>query len=777
MRGLVRASSRWVMVAGFLAAWLLVSGLVTWGAPSRGFAQVPGFTEPIGTCREVYCGDCENHDAEVARIEAQIRALAEQARLLRQDLNDAIARRDAARDAIYGSGGAAVAFFRAVINTAGAGAGAGSTVTKVADVVDKGVDVAQGDFGFVVTEVRDRALDAAAKERIRNAAEAAREHYQRTGNAQETTQRFLQDSRGARWIDRGKAIAKWLKFATSLPDLYDKGSALADLISAYFEADQEAEAYQRRLDEIDAEIERLTLEKQLIRDACEQQAGREDPPQSEEPEPKETESEASEAEDGEPDPTDDAGQEVPNEESLQRAGEALPDLMAGIDTVIVGIAETVLPPLTPFLTEDWQNLPPPVLFYLVEELQPALEKTVADIADLVDEGYVISVWLGMGSPDEAGAGVEEVLTTAPPDRAAAARETAATPPPPPPGVRIDLPADLPPPYRWYAVPPGAGPAGEVVMEGGESDQALALPPGRYDVYWAQTYAHTGDPMLLAEGVEAPNRAGQPLALPTNMGVDLSVAGWLPPLDPSYGWWGAVPAGTPAADAVAERVNWSNEPQPLLLPAGTYDLYWVQDYQHAGKPLAIARAVAVGEDGRVAVEVGTGVRLSKAPWVAPLDPSYGWWGAAPTGTPADATAAERVNWTTEGDAVVLPPGTYDLVWVQDYEHAAAPLTIATGITVDEGGPTEVTAATGLALAFEGEAPSLDPSYGWWGVAAAGDVSRTRLHWQTGATDAPLLLPAGRYDVLLKRDYASPVEVWVEGVEVVPGTLTTVTVTEP
>src|SRR5690606_31875348 len=132
---------------------------------------------------------------------------------------------------------------------------------------------------------------------------------------------------------------------------------------------------------------------------------------------------------------------------------------------------------------------PPVLFYLVEELQPELEETVADIADLVDEGYVISVWLGMGSPEQAGAGAEEVLATAPPDRAEAARETAATPPPPPPGVRIDLPADLPPPYRWFAVPAGAGPAGDVVMEGGESDQSLALPPGTYDVYWAQTYAH------------------------------------------------------------------------------------------------------------------------------------------------------------------------------------------------------------------------------------------------------------------------------------------------
>jgi hypothetical protein len=62
---------------------------------------------------------------------------------------------------------------------------------------------------------------------------------------------------------------------------------------------------------------------------------------------------------------------------------------------------------------------------------------------------------------------------------------------------------------------------------------------------------------------------------------------------------------------------------------------------------------------VAQEAGT-LRLETAAWVPKRDASYGWWGAARAGD----GPKRMVQTIKDGDTLSLPPGSYDVWWVQD-----------------------------------------------------------------------------------------------------------------
>jgi hypothetical protein len=260
----------------------------------------------------------------------------------------------------------------------------------------------------------------------------------------------------------------------------------------------------------------------------------------------------------------------------------------------------------------------------------------------------------------------------------------------------------------------------------------------------QTYDHRDRPMLLAAGLAV--EAGGVAALKADSGIRLEVADWVPARDETYGWWGATAAGGDPDDTV----NWTKADGALLLPPGSYDVYWVQTYDHRDRPLRLAAALQV-EPGKVAtMRADSGIALDIARWVPARDETYGWWGASPAG----GNPREPVNWSRGDRALLLVPGSYDVYWVQDYDQRDAPLRLAAGLNVAPGKVATVAVRSGIALKLPAGAPALDATYGWWGISPAGaPVDGNPLIFSKGRFDRPLPVPPGTYDVLWKQDYDS------------------------
>jgi hypothetical protein len=311
---------------------------------------------------------------------------------------------------------------------------------------------------------------------------------------------------------------------------------------------------------------------------------------------------------------------------------------------------------------------------------------------------------------------------------------------------------------WGAVASGGSP--DKAVRAAQQSAFLALPPGSYDLYWVQEYETGGRPMRLAAGVKV--EAGQPTEFRADSGIALAVAAWVPARD-NDGWWGAVASGA-RPDA---RVNWSKKNQALLLPPGSYDLYWAQDYATGGRPMLLAAGIKVEAGHAATINADSGIRLAVAPWVPKLD-NDGWWGAVATGARPDA----RINWTKSNRALLLPPGNYDLYWVQDYERGNRPMLLAPGVAVEAGRATEVRADSGITLA-SGTSWTPRGNDGWWGAVVAGGTPDKPLNWTK--TNRTLLLPPGRYDVLWKLDYSSDPERRLQGIVIAGGALVAVDLT--
>ena len=137
------------------------------------------------------------------------------------------------------------------------------------------------------------------------------------------------------------------------------------------------------------------------------------------------------------------------------------------------------------------------------------------------------------------------------------------------------------------------------------------------------------------------------------GIALSLAQWLEPWEgEAGGGWMYAPAG----QAV-------KSPRPIVdrsaaVAPGVYDIYWNQNADLA--PLLIAEDVAVSEGEVTNVRVATGLTFEAADWVEPRDAENGWLGAIlPT-----STSFDFVNMTRTGSSMFLPPGRYDLFYMQD-----------------------------------------------------------------------------------------------------------------
>ncbi|MFZ5792697.1 MAG: hypothetical protein ACOY3L_18555 [Pseudomonadota bacterium] len=256
----------------------------------------------------------------------------------------------------------------------------------------------------------------------------------------------------------------------------------------------------------------------------------------------------------------------------------------------------------------------------------------------------------------------------------------------------------------------------------------------------------------------------PLAQAAESGIKLEVAQWVPTFTDSNGWWGVVHAGNKPREPVAK----TNSADTLQLPPGSYDLYWVQGYDTSDQPMRLAAGVTV-EAGKVtAVRADAGIKLDLADWVPPFTDSSGWWGVTVAG---DAPKkSDAINWTKNPAApLLLPPGSYDLYWVQGYDTSDQPMRLAAGVTVEAGKVTAVRADAGIRLKPAATAPAFGDSSGWWGAVPGGGAADKRVNWWKGRADAPLLLAPGSYDVFWRQDYSQEPERKVKSVAVAPGQL--------
>ena len=96
----------------------------------------------------------------------------------------------------------------------------------------------------------------------------------------------------------------------------------------------------------------------------------------------------------------------------------------------------------------------------------------------------------------------------------------------------------------------------------------AVPPGICNLYWVQNADLA--PLLFAEDVAVVD--GDITEIRVATGVILETADWVAPRDPVSGWFGAIPPSSNTLDFV----NRTRASDPLFLPVGRYDLFFMQD---------------------------------------------------------------------------------------------------------------------------------------------------------------------------------------------------------
>jgi hypothetical protein len=157
--------------------------------------------------------------------------------------------------------------------------------------------------------------------------------------------------------------------------------------------------------------------------------------------------------------------------------------------------------------------------------------------------------------------------------------------------------------------------------------------------------------------------------------------------------------------------------------------------------ALLLALSFGSVPGQAQPAGTGITLV----IADVLPAWGTGGGW-TALPADAFSPKGLTLTTE-PSLTLAPGTYDVFWVQDEEHAVAPVQIGTDVVVADGAMTELAVNTGVRIRVDDWVPPLDPVHGYLQAVLA-DGRNAITNWTRG-TD-PMVLPAGDYDFYWETD---------------------------
>lgn len=320
------------------------------------------------------------------------------------------------------------------------------------------------------------------------------------------------------------------------------------------------------------------------------------------------------------------------------------------------------------------------------------------------------------------------------------------------GVRIETSDGLSLPDRWFLVEHGADWTTTVGQPYGDAKDRMLVAPGKYDVYLAESQR---PPLLFARAVTV--KKNHWTVIEISSALRLEMAKFLPSVNYHYGCWGVVSAGGNPND----MLHWSKSPGTLVLPLGTYDVYWKQGYSH--KPLLLAADVRT-EDGKIStVNVNSGLQLETADWVPGVDYHYGRWGVVPAG----GNPGEMMHWSKSPSTLVLPPGTYDVYRKQGYSHK--PTLLTAHVRVGQGELATIRVNSGIRLEVTNRIPGFGYN-GHWGVVPAGEQADPLFQWSSSPGHLPLA--PGRYDVYWKQDYWHEPQLVESGVTVKRETVETI-----
>ncbi len=165
--------------------------------------------------------------------------------------------------------------------------------------------------------------------------------------------------------------------------------------------------------------------------------------------------------------------------------------------------------------------------------------------------------------------------------------------------------------------------------------------------------------ILSAAISAVPASAQPA-----QGITVSAADWLGGWGPDGGWI-AVPSGQGLGKAPTV-IHDASAP----FPAGTYNVYWVQNATL--EPLLISANVVVAAGAMTEVRAATGATLELADWAPRPVAGHAWFGAIVS----TATSYSMINQTTTGNSIFLPPGQYDFLYENDDTDDVPPIWVGT-----------------------------------------------------------------------------------------------------
>lgn len=149
-----------------------------------------------------------------------------------------------------------------------------------------------------------------------------------------------------------------------------------------------------------------------------------------------------------------------------------------------------------------------------------------------------------------------------------------------------------------------------------------------------------------------------------------------------------------------------------------------------------------------------LHVTVADWLPAWDPAGGGWAVVRAG----AAVAKLAVRSSEPEAA-LPPGNYDVYWVQDEAHRDLPVLVAEDVTVTAGETAQVRVQTGVIVEIADWVPPLGPD-GRISAIAAG--TSTELNWTLGE---PMVLPAGEVEIYWDADVTDDIApVWLDTLDI-------------
>ncbi len=194
-----------------------------------------------------------------------------------------------------------------------------------------------------------------------------------------------------------------------------------------------------------------------------------------------------------------------------------------------------------------------------------------------------------------------------------------------------------------------------------------LPPGKYRLVWRQTEHEVGD-VVLAREIEIEPRTTTTLRLDT--GIHLAPPTWLE--RPAYYWYLKNPA---SGEKVIQASNTWN---PVLVPAGTYEL-WYRQWEHGSHEILWKSGVEINPGKITEIDLNTGVVLKPSETSARAP--YRWVLTDPETKKALITISEKWG------PVPVPPGRYGLS-VRQTQHGHSLVELIPNFVVEPGQLVEI-----------------------------------------------------------------------------------------